>query len=166
MDKQSLKKLVIFYSLDGNTKYIAKNIANSVKADMLELKVKNQKKQKGFLKYFLAVMQVVFKIKPKLLSLEKNPEEYDIIFIGTPVWAGNYNPAFNSFFSNIQLEGKRIALFSCYAESEGKSFLNLKEKLCNNEIIGEIGFRTPLKNNAADNKDKVIKWAKKIIPNQ
>ena len=33
-----MKKLVVFYSLEGNTKYIAQAIAEEIAADLLELK--------------------------------------------------------------------------------------------------------------------------------
>jgi flavodoxin len=53
------------------------------------------------------------KEKPVLYSFDKNPNDYDLIFIGTPVWAFSYAPAFNSFFDKIKIINKKIALFSC-----------------------------------------------------
>ena len=46
-----MKKLVIFYSFEGNTKYIAENIAEAVDADILELKPVKDIKSNGFMKY-------------------------------------------------------------------------------------------------------------------
>ncbi|MBI6872212.1 flavodoxin family protein [Clostridium aciditolerans] len=33
-----MKKLVVFYSFEGNTRYIAQSIAKAINADLLELK--------------------------------------------------------------------------------------------------------------------------------
>ncbi len=46
-----MKKLVIFYSFEGNTKLIAENIAQAIGADLLELKPKKKMKSKGFMKF-------------------------------------------------------------------------------------------------------------------
>lgn len=45
-----MKKLVVFYSFEGNTKFLAEAIANEIKADILELKPKKEIKTKGFFK--------------------------------------------------------------------------------------------------------------------
>ena len=47
-----MEKIVIFYSFEGNTKLIAENIAKTIGADLLELKLKKEMKSKGFMKYF------------------------------------------------------------------------------------------------------------------
>lgn len=157
-----VKKLVIYYSLDGNTAFIAKTIAEATGADVLELKLKKPFKAKGPLKFFLAGMQVFLKKKPELLPLEKNPAEYDVLFIGTPIWAGNYNPAFRTFFSTKTLTGKKIALFCSCADNGEKAFENMKNVLQGNEIIGQMGFRLPLKDEAESAK-KVKEWAQDMI---
>jgi flavodoxin len=157
-----VKKLVIYYSLDGNTAFIAKTIAEATGADVLELKLKKPFKAKGPLKFFLAGMQVFLGKKPELLPLEKNPAEYDVVFIGTPIWAGNYNPAFRTFFSTKTLKGKKVALFCSCADNGEKAFENMKNELVGNEFLGEMGFCLPL-NNEAESAEKAKEWAQDII---
>ena len=107
-------------------------------------------------------MQVFLRKKPELLPLEKNPAEYDVLFIGTPIWAGNYNPAFRTFFSTKTLTGKKIALFCSCADNGEKAFENMKNVLQGNEVIGQMGFRLPLENEAESAK-KVKEWAQDMI---
>jgi len=38
------------------------------------------------------------KEKPELKAFDKDLDKYDLIFIGTPVWAFNYTPAIYTFF--------------------------------------------------------------------
>ena len=139
MDNKASKKLVVYYSNGGNTKFIADNIAGSVGADVVELKPKKDI-PKGFLGMVIGGFQAKFRAKPALLSYDKDPENYDIIYIGTPIWAGTFAPALNTFFKNERLVNKRIAFFCCYSGNEGTSIEDVKEALYQNIFLGEIGF--------------------------
>lgn len=156
-----MKTLVVYYSLGGNTRLMAENIAEAVKADLLELKLKKEFKGKGFMKYFWGGKQVLMGEKPELKAFDKDPTDYEMIFIGTPVWATSYAPALATFFDKVKLKNKKIALFCCYRTSVGKTFKKMEEKLKGNEILGEVGFLEPLKINKSDKIKKVINWAKK-----
>jgi len=157
-----MKKLVLFYSFEGNTKYIAENIADAVEADVLELKPVKDIKSNGFMKYLWGGKQVVTGSKPELQEISANFEEYDFIYFGTPVWAFNFAPAFNTFFSNYKIEGKKVALFCCDGGTIGKTFINMREQLKDNTIVGEIEFKEPIKGD----KEKAMlvrKWAEDMI---
>lgn len=157
-----MKKLVVFYSFEGNTRYIAESIAKAINADILEIKPKNDVKSKGIMKYLWGGKQVMLGEKPELQELSKNPDEYDFIFLGTPVWAFTYAPAFKTFFSEVKISGKKVALFCCNGGNKGKTFINMKEELKNNDILGEIEFTDPIK---GDEKKacEAVKWAQKVI---
>lgn len=161
-----MKKLVIYYSLEGNTKFIAENIASAVGADVLELTPKKDINTKSPMRFLLGGGQVVRKEKPELLPFAKNPQDYDILFIGTPVWAFTYAPVLKTFFSDIQLKGKKIAVFCCHGGQKGKTLNNMKEALQGNEFIGEIDFIEPLKKNKENDGEKARQWTKEIIEKQ
>ena len=76
-----MKNLVVFYSLEGNTKFIASQIAKKVNADILELKTKKEYPNKGFKKYFWGGRSVLFNQKPELIEYDKNINEYDNNFV-------------------------------------------------------------------------------------
>lgn len=156
---ERLRKLVVYYSFDGNTKFVAETMAKTIGADLLELKPKNEMKSHGFLKIFRGGRQVFKKEKPELLPFDKRPEDYDLIFIGTPVWAFNYAPALATFFSKVRLTGKKIALFCCAGGFRGNTLENMKDKLVGNQIVGEIDFVEPLKHNKVLNAEKARRWA-------
>lgn len=157
-----MKKLVIFYSFEGNTRRIAETIAETVNADILELKPQKEAKTKGFMKYLWAGKEALMKAKPDLLPLEKNPGDYDVLFIGTPVWVLSYSPPLNTFFSTNPIQNKKIALFCCHGGGKGKIFDKMKKALNNNQILGEIDFVEPLKKNTDTCIEKAKEWANKI----
>ncbi|MBN1384141.1 MAG: NAD(P)H-dependent oxidoreductase [Elusimicrobia bacterium] len=158
-----MKKLVVFYSLDGNTKFIAENIADEVNADVLELKPRNEPKSKGFMKYLWGGREAMMRTKPELFPLERNPQDYDILFIGTPVWAWTYAPPLNTFFSTGRPSNKKMGLFCCHGGGKGKIFERMKKALSGNTILGEIDFKEPLKHNRDADAGKAKNWAKNLI---
>jgi flavodoxin len=163
MIKLQMKVLVVFYSFEGNTKLIAENIAKAIDADILELKPKKEIIPKGFMKYFWGGKAAIMKATPELLPIEKNPQNYDILFIGTPVWAFTYAPPLNTFFSTSPVSNKKIALFCCHGGAKGRTFDKMKEALKGNQILSEINFRDPLKRNTSMHTQIAREWAENII---
>ena len=164
MEDKELKKLVIFYSLEGNTKFIAEGIKDMTGAESLELKVEKDISPKGFMRYVWGGSQVIMGKKPELMPIDKNPEDYDVLFIGTPIWAGGYVPAINTFLHRVQIKGKKIGLFCCHAGGgSGKAFSMFKEKLKENTIIGEIEFKDPLKNDKKEAEKQLKEWIDSIM---
>lgn len=158
-----MKKAVIFYSYEGNTKLMAESIAQEVEADLIELKPKDEKKSKGFMKYFWGGRAVMMNIKPELLPLNKDIQEYDVLFIGTPVWAFSYTPALKAFFSQNTFKDKKICLFCCHGGGKGGVFKNMKAVLAGNQILGEIDFKEPLKKETEKKIKKAKDWAVGIV---
>ena len=156
------KKLVIYYSFEGSTKFIAQTIAQTLKADLLELKPVKEIHSKGFMKYFWGGRQVVMKIKPPLETLDKNPNDYDVIIIGTPVWAWSFAPPLLTFFSQIKLTNKKIALFCCHEGQSGKTLAKMEKKLLGNQIIGKKDFLKVFANEQ-ENMKIAEDWARQFI---
>ncbi|MDP4183284.1 MAG: flavodoxin, partial [Bacillota bacterium] len=138
MVDKSNKKLIIFYSLSGNSRLIAESMANEINADLSEIKTRKSLPKSNFLKIFKGGMQVFFKSKPEIFPLDKDPKNYDLIIIGTPVWAGSFVAPLNTLLSSVEIKNKKIALYCCYGGSKGKTFDNLKNSLAGNEFVGEI----------------------------
>jgi flavodoxin len=158
-----MKKLVVFYSFEGNTRYIAGTIAETIGADTLELKPVEEPANHGFMKFFWGGKQVIKKEKPQLEPLSVNPLEYDVIFVGTPVWAWSHTPALSTFFAEYPLKDKNIALFCCHGGGKGKVFDKMREALGENNFIGEIDFVEPLKKDKSACAARAKEWAQSIL---
>lgn len=157
-----LKKLVIYYSLEGNTEVLAKSIADEIGAELLKLRPEKPISSKGFTKFFWGGKQAVMKQKPALLPIEKSLNDYDLIVLGTPIWAGSYNPVFRTLLSSVTLQKKHIAFFCSCANNGRKAFANLRQELTGNTILGEFEFQEALK--STDIADREIrKWARKTL---
>ncbi|MFH0877186.1 MAG: flavodoxin [Candidatus Omnitrophota bacterium] len=157
-----MKKLVVYYSLDGNTAFVAKAMAGAVEADLLELKPESEI-TRGVMKFFWGGNQVMLQKKPALRPLNINPQEYDMLFIGSPVWTWTYAPALASFFSSVPLQNKKIALFCSHSGSKGRTFENMRKKLAGNQILGQIDFIEPLRASQEKTTNLAIQWARNTL---
>lgn len=158
-----MKTLVIYYSKTGNTKLIAENLAQKLNADILALKPKKEIKSDGFMLYFRGGFQSMTKKKIKLESIETDFTDYDLILLGTPVWAWRLNPVVRSFLNTAKFKNKKFGLFCCCADSGKNVLMEMREILLDNEILGEIEFIEPLKKNTELEIERAKQWVKEII---
>ncbi|OLS12871.1 MAG: flavodoxin [Promethearchaeota archaeon CR_4] len=158
-----VKILVCYYSFEGNTHFIAEHIARAVNGELLRLVPVKDLHSKGGAKYFWGGKQVTFRQKPALTPYDKNPADYDVLFVGTPVWFYTFTPALRSFFSQVKLQGKWIALFCAHGGSKGKTLENMKKALPGNQFLGQIDFMEPLSNNPETCGKQVADWAQGLL---
>ena len=155
-----MKTAVIYYSFEGSSARIAEAIKAAIKADVFEIKTTDTKKRTGFSKYVWGGGQVVFGKKPPIFPLPLDPNAYDLIILGTPVWAGSPAPAMLSFLDKTKIKGKKLAFFCCHGGGMGKVFEKLKALLPGNNFAGEIDFSA--KDDSAAVKQRISEWLKSI----
>jgi flavodoxin len=158
-----MKIALVFYSYEGSCALVAENIKSELSADIFEIKTKKSKKRKGFAKYLWGVFQVMTNKKPELLPISADLNSYDLIILGTPVWAGSPVPAMVSFLSKAQITGKKIALFCCHAGGKGKALEKLKALLPGNTIAGENDFEKTAAFESTALRKKTGEWVKTLI---
>ncbi|MDR0644740.1 MAG: flavodoxin [Treponema sp.] len=159
-----MKVLVIYYSYDGNSALIAELLKMSANADTLMLEVESEKHHKGFLKYLFGGWQVIRHKKPTLKPFTVNFNDYGIIVMGGPVWAGAPAPALLSFLTKNPLKDKKVALFCCCSGGDAdKAMERMKALLEGNVIAGEIVFQNPLNGNKNEIAEKVGAWMKELV---
>jgi flavodoxin len=152
-----MRKLVAYYSFTGNTRFIARSIADVIQADVLEVKPQKDIAPNRFAK--LQGLKLVLKGEsPSLADLAVDPAGYDVIFIGTPVWSYTVSPAIKAFLEKVNLQGKKVALFCCYGGYKGNTFKRMHELLPECEVIGEKEFRDPITGEGAK-ADEARRWA-------
>lgn len=138
-----MKTLVVYYSLSGNTEMVARHIADWTGAQLCRLQPVRDIKPSVFA-YILGGFQVLSGAKPELQPLAPDPKDFDVLLVGTPVWAGNFVPALRSFFESIDLEGKQLFLFATHQGGPGKVFEKMRTAAAGAHIIGAADFAKPV----------------------
>ncbi len=84
-----MKTIIVYYSLDGNTKQVAETLAGLIEADLCEIQPVKPIRSAGK-PTFRTIMQgggqVAFGLCPALKEFSADLSEYDRIILGTPVW--------------------------------------------------------------------------------
>jgi len=151
-----MKSIVIYYTLENSTKKAANIIATKLNADILELQPMKAYPTGSISKFFWGGKSVIFNQKPKLSTYHFNASTYDLIIIGTPIWAGTYTPPIQTFISENSLTDKKIALFSCHdGGGPKKCFQQLTSKLSSSEIIAYLDLINPNKAKAEETNQKI-----------
>lgn len=126
------KTLVVFYSRGGNTRKAGQEIAGILNADICEIESSGYK---GIFGYLRAGYQA-FKNKKPVIKFDKNPDDYDLIVLGTPNWGSKMASPARTFVYGREF--KKIAYFCLQGGSGGEKILNELENLCGKAIARMI----------------------------
>lgn len=123
-----MKTAIVYYSMLGNTAYVAEKIAQNIDADIIRIDPEKSYPDKGFKKFFWGGKSAVMGDTPTLIPYQFEAEKYDRIIFGTPIWAGTFAPPIKTFITDNkeQLKGKKISVF---ASSSGGGADKATEKL-------------------------------------
>jgi flavodoxin len=104
-----MKSLVVYYSYTGNTKLVAKTLADTLKADVAEIEdVTRPTSDQAYGAGEGASREgKSWPIKPFKTDLSG----YSRIFVGCPVWFGMPTPQFNAFVEQVSFTGKQVVVF-------------------------------------------------------
>lgn len=152
------KMLVLYYSQTSNTKGVAQEIANKLGADIEEIvpvelydgdfqaTIERGKKELDEAAY------------PEIQPLKADVTNYDIIFLGYPIWFGTYAPPVFTWLDQVDLSGKKVVPF-CTFGSGGleSSTRDLAEKQPNALILEGYGVRAARLESAPAEIDQFLK---------
>ena len=128
-----MKSLIVYYSYSGNTEKVAKILVDFLKdkdfmVDTLRLKPKNERGS-----FFLQCLEAL-RGKRAVLSGDLNFDlaGYDLVCIGSPVWAFSPTPAVNTYLDKLlQADGRDAIIFTTYGSGAGviKCINSIKKRL-------------------------------------
>lgn len=134
------KALVLYYSQTGTTKAVAEEIQRQMCADIEA--ITSEKPYEG------GIMEVMSRVQQEsadqllLNPLSSNIADYDVIFLGYPIWGGTYALPISALLLNQDFAGKTIVPF-CTFGSGGidESTTQLKSALPKADVKVGYGVR-------------------------
>lgn len=132
-----MNPLVVFYSRTGRTKQIADIISNSLSCDYEE--IFDTKKRTGFIIGFLkSGYDATRKKLTTIKDPQKNPELYDLIILGTPIWNKRVTPAIRTYINENKSKFKKVAFFCTEGGSGGSETFESLAELSENEPLSTL----------------------------
>ncbi len=107
-----MKTLVVYYSLSGNTRAVARRIARQLKADVLEVRTVKTYPDDVDVLLGLGKQEVKTGYVPQLQPYRVDLDKYDAVLLGAPVWWSTFAPAMKSFMKGKNWEGKKVYPFT------------------------------------------------------
>lgn len=121
-----MKTLIIYFSRTGNTKKVAEEIQKKLNCELEEIKDAETNRE-GMLGYMRSGKEASLKKLPPIKPLEKNLADYDLIIIGTPVWAFTMSSPVRTFISENKDRIKTVALFCTHGGGPKNTLKNMAE---------------------------------------
>lgn len=156
-DVQDHKVLVAYFSATGTTKGVAEHIANGLNADIYEI-VPEDPYTDADLNYNDNNSRTTIEMndpnaRPAISGSVENMEQYDIIFVGYPIWWGEAPRIVSTFMESYDFSGKTIVPFCTSGGSDiGSSASNLER------LTSGATWLDGRRLNGSDSQDTVMEW--------
>lgn len=131
-----MNSLVVYYSRTGTTKKVGNLISEKLSCDCEE--IFDTKNRLGFFGWLRSGKDAMMKKLTTLEKINKNPDLYDLVIIGTPIWGSNMSTPIRTYISEHKDKFKNVAFF-CTEGSRGgvKCFKNMA-KLCDKKPMATL----------------------------
>lgn len=136
------KILVLYYSQTGATKVVAEELQKQLNADIDSIVMQNPYSGDFNETISRCHEEMQNGITPDIKKLNVNIDDYDVVFLGYPVWFGTYAIPVKALIKDSKLSEKKIVTFCTF----GSGGLNtstdaLKKELPNADITEGYGVR-------------------------
>ena len=160
-EAEGAKVLVAYFSATGTTESVAEHIANGLNADIYEI-VPEDPYTDADLNYNDNNSRTTIEMndpsaRPAISGSALNMEQYDIVFIGYPIWWGDAPRIVSTFMESYDFSGKTIVPFCTSGGSGiGSSASNLER------LTSGATWLDGRRLNGGDSQDTVMKWVNSL----
>ena len=153
------KILIVYYSNIGNTKSIAESIRFIVGGDIKQIELIEKYPNNIFTMSKLIRKQMKEGVLPQINNIDIS--NYDIIFVGSPIWNFSVSLPAKAFLKNNNFENKTLIPFFTYSGgADKKGIIDEINSLTNIKYIKKPLFM--FENGIILTKQQVIKWLNNI----
>lgn len=156
-ETEGTKVLVAYFSATNTTEGVAQHIANGLNADLYEI-VPEDPYTDADLNYNDDNSRSTIEMndassRPVISGSVENMEQYDIVFIGYPIWWGEAPRIVSTFMESYDFSGKTIVPFCTSGGSGiGSSASNLEQ------LTSGTTWLDGRRLNGSDSQDTVMEW--------
>jgi flavodoxin len=136
-----MKPLVVYYSLTGKTKLVAEAISDMLGAALVE--VEERRPVPWPFVYVSGGFRAMTNRGSRIDPVDVDLNQYERIFVGSPIWASSPTPAINSFICQTNFEGRSIIpFFTMGGTTSEKALANITAKIerSRGKVVGSFAI--------------------------
>lgn len=156
------KKLVAFFSASGVTKKVAAELAKVEQADLFEIKPVDpytaddlnymNKKSRS------SVEMGDLNCRPAISATVEDMAQYDVVYIGFPIWWGREPSVVDTFLESADFSGKKIIPFC----TSGGSGVGRSDTALHKNVSGDVKWAKGKQINRA-NETEIRRWLDNVL---
>ncbi len=138
-----MRALIVYYSRTGVTRKAAEKLAASLDGQGVEAHVEEiieQKDRSGIFGWLGAGRDASMKRPAKIDAMRNDPSGFDVVLIGTPVWAWTAAPAARAFCEQYEKSCGKVAFFCTMGGSGDKGAFTAMEGLCRRTPLATLAL--------------------------
>lgn len=135
-----MRSLIVFYSRTGYTRAVAQKLAEITKSDIEE--IIDTKNRDGLLGFLRSGYEAMRKKLTVIMETKYDPSQYDLVIIGTPVWAGVMSVPVRTYILNNKGKMNRVAFFCTHSMKDAPKIFKDMEEACQKVPIATVKIRT------------------------
>jgi flavodoxin len=138
-----MKILIILYSRTGNTRRVGQVLAdelNRMGCQVTTEQLVDTKSRKGFLGWLGGVKDALLKRPAGLEPVKAHMADFDLVAIGTPMWAGTATPAVLSFLRANAGQINKAAFFCTSGGSSPRGTFASIEKAAGRQPVATLAL--------------------------
>lgn len=144
----------------GNTKLVAELIQEQVGGDLFFIETVDKYPSNYNDAIGVAMQELRNNTKPALASHVENMDDYDVVFIGYPIWWQTIPQALLTFIEEYSFAGKTVIPFCTYEDSGiGRSIGDLEKALPDSTLLKEFSVS---EHDLKDAEESVKKWLSEL----
>lgn len=135
-----MKILIVYYSRSGVTKKVARKIQEKLNCDICE--ITDNHKYEGAIGWLKGGYNASLGRLSDIEPLTKNPKDYDLIIIGSPVWASKVSCPVSTFIYKYKNDLDTVAGFvTCKSGGDDKALKMMSDE-CGKILKAKMGLTT------------------------
>lgn len=152
--------LVVYYSRSGHTRQIAQEVSKELKCDIEE--IQDTVNWSGPIGWLNAGRQASSRALTKLQPIKNDPSKYDLVIIGTPVWAGTMSTPVRTYITENKEKLKKVAFVITEGGRGEEATFKEMEELCGKKAAATVFVKVG-EIKKGEYSDKVKKFAQELM---
>jgi flavodoxin len=121
------KTLVVYHSRSGITRRVAQSLARKLDGDLEEVKVVQP--MQGAIGYGFCALEAIAGLTPALRPARKDPAQYALVVIGTPIWFWSLSSPIRSWLARHPRPNANTAFFCTMGGSGARRVFSTMARL-------------------------------------